>query len=180
MSDAACLAPPGTGLYANGVPEEVAALAGITNASQPTTLPCPIGYYKSGWNLEECQPCGFSVLTIAARSDSSDAWYSVPKNLALNSAAYSALVSPMVFTSSANCSNLPGYGWEHGVATECPVGAAAHWRHTMASDYCDMLRHTNHTPAAIPLQQYPSFDALLSGGCRCMCITCCCSSAVVL
>jgi hypothetical protein len=45
-----------------------------------------------------------------------------PEALALNATAYTALVSPMVFTSSANCSNLPGYGWAHGVASECPEG----------------------------------------------------------
>lgn len=45
-----------------------------------------------------------------------------PEVLALHGSDYTALVSPMVFTSSANCSNLPGYGWAHGVASECPEG----------------------------------------------------------
>lgn len=45
-----------------------------------------------------------------------------PEVLALSTSDYTALVRPMVFTSSANCSNLPGYGWAHGVASECPAG----------------------------------------------------------
>jgi hypothetical protein len=69
-----CLAPPGMGYYTRGL------LAGFAapehdESSQPATLPCPIGFYKSGWNREECQPCGLNVLTPAAGSDSSDACY---------------------------------------------------------------------------------------------------------
>jgi hypothetical protein len=60
-----------------------------------------------------------------------------PQALALNTAAYTSLVSPMLFTSGANCSNLPGYGWEHGVATECPEGASIF--HYMQADGVGLL-----------------------------------------
>jgi hypothetical protein len=70
----ACLAPPGVGYYTRGL------LAGFdapatSEVAEPATLPCPIGYYKSGWNRDECHPCGVNVLTPAAGSDSSDACY---------------------------------------------------------------------------------------------------------
>lgn len=72
-----CLAPPGVGYYSRGL---LAGFTGPENASnaQPTTLPCPIGSYKSGWSREECQSCGVNVLTSAAGSDSSDACYIPP------------------------------------------------------------------------------------------------------
>jgi hypothetical protein len=70
----ACLAPPGIGYYTRGL------LAGFeppapSEGTEPATLPCPIGFYKSGWNREACHPCGLNMLTPAAGSDSSDACY---------------------------------------------------------------------------------------------------------
>jgi hypothetical protein len=42
--------------------------------------------------------------------------------LAVNTSENAAAAEAMLFTSVSNCSNLPGYGWEHGIAAECPAG----------------------------------------------------------
>jgi hypothetical protein len=97
--NACCLLPCADGLKGASLFLNVVCIAGSLNLKVPAVLPVQ-------------QACPEFTTTPHA----------YPEALALNATAYSALVSPMVFTSSANCSNLPGYGWAHGVASECPEG----------------------------------------------------------
>jgi hypothetical protein len=63
VSAYSCLAPPGVGYYGRGLPQGFPAAAAPANSSEPTTVPCPVGWFKSGYNTEECQPCGAGLLT---------------------------------------------------------------------------------------------------------------------
>jgi hypothetical protein len=70
-----CLAPPGVGFYASGFPEGFPASTATANASEPTTVPCPIGWFKSGYNTEECQLCGAGLLTAKPGATAEDECY---------------------------------------------------------------------------------------------------------
>ncbi|WIA41051.1 hypothetical protein OEZ86_004687 [Tetradesmus obliquus] len=170
ISPYACLAPPGVGYYATGLPQDFLNASSPSNNSKPATVTCPIGWFKSGFNTEECKPCGAGLLTDkpgataeddcflpagwgSKASDSGDLVASkcvfgtygvaVPRygltpsacqpcpedtttpdvlGLALNASEREAAAESMLFTSIANCSNLPGYGWANGIASECPAG----------------------------------------------------------
>jgi hypothetical protein len=67
-----CLAPPGVGYYATGLPGAFPASAGTANTSEPIAVPCPVGWFKSGYNTEECQSCGEGLLTAKEAATAAD------------------------------------------------------------------------------------------------------------
>lgn len=58
-SVSSCMAPPGWGF----------------NATDGTAAPCPLNFYKSGFNRRSCEPCGNGFLTQTTASDSKQRCY---------------------------------------------------------------------------------------------------------
>lgn len=67
----ACLAAPGQGYYPDGIPEEFPDSINI-NA---LVVPCPNGWYKPGWDLNNCSRCGVGFFTEGTGSTLSDDCY---------------------------------------------------------------------------------------------------------